>query len=84
MQNLEKIYLQYNEYDLWKLGLKDSGGDITKLGLVVKNAKNKEFQLLCGSASFLYAGLHVGAIGEVCALANVLGKECVEIKNLFD
>lgn len=61
------------------IGLKDSGGDITKIGLVVKNAIGKDFKVLCGSAGFLYAGFHVGAVGGVCAFANVLGQECVDL-----
>ena len=42
----------------------------------------EDFQVLAGSASFLYAATSLGASGGVCALANVLGKEVVELFNL--
>eukprot|EP00064_Thunnus_orientalis_P021695 superscaffoldBa00006761_g21862 len=37
------------------LGLKDSGGDITRIGLIVHKTKSQDFQVLAGSAGFLMA-----------------------------
>ena len=54
------------------VGIKDSGGDITKLGSLVHGTKDQDFQVLAGSASFLLPALVVGAVGGICALANVL------------
>ncbi|XP_022620137.1 4-hydroxy-2-oxoglutarate aldolase, mitochondrial isoform X2 [Seriola dumerili] len=37
------------------VGLKDSGGDITRIGLTVHKTKTQDFQVLAGSAGFLMA-----------------------------
>ncbi|KAM8772612.1 4-hydroxy-2-oxoglutarate aldolase, mitochondrial isoform 2-T2 [Acanthopagrus schlegelii] len=42
------------------LGLKDSGGDITRIGLIVHKTKAQDFQVLAGSAGFLMAAYCVG------------------------
>ncbi|KAM9285155.1 4-hydroxy-2-oxoglutarate aldolase, mitochondrial [Morus bassanus] len=55
------------------LGIKDSGGDITRMGLMVHKTRQEDFQVLAGSAGFLLASYALGASGGVCALANVLG-----------
>ena len=52
-------------------GLKDSGGDIAKIGHILHLTNNKQFQVLAGSASFLFPAVTLGASGGVCALANV-------------
>ena len=57
------------------LGIKDSGGDITKIGGLVHGTKGEEFQVLAGSASYLLSALTVGAVGGICGLANVLPAE---------
>ena len=54
------------------IGIKDSGGDITKLASMVHLTQDLEFQVIAGSASFLLAALTVGSVGGICALANVL------------
>lgn len=64
------------------LGVKDSGGDITRIGLIVHKTKARDFQVLAGSAGFLMAAYCVGAVGGVCALANVLGQELCELERL--
>uniref|UniRef100_A0A3Q2WX52 4-hydroxy-2-oxoglutarate aldolase, mitochondrial n=1 Tax=Haplochromis burtoni TaxID=8153 RepID=A0A3Q2WX52_HAPBU len=42
------------------LGVKDSGGDITRIGLIVHKTKAQDFQVLAGSAGFLMAAYCVG------------------------
>ncbi|GAA6230784.1 4-hydroxy-2-oxoglutarate aldolase, mitochondrial [Lates japonicus] len=64
------------------VGLKDSGGDITRIGLIVHKTKTQDFQVLAGSAGFLMAAYCVGAVGGVCALANILGQELCELERL--
>lgn len=64
-------------------GVKDSGGDVAKIGLMVHQTKNNNFQVLAGSAGFLMQAYCVGAVGGVCALANVLGKETCELHSLY-
>ena len=60
------------------IGLKDSGGDVTKLG-ALHRALGDRFHLLAGSAGFLLPALSVGAVGGVLALANIAPDRCLEI-----
>jgi len=64
------------------IGMKESGGDITKIGSMVHLTKGQDFQLLAGSASFLLASLAVGAVGGICALANALPAEVCQLQQL--
>ncbi|XP_072027577.1 4-hydroxy-2-oxoglutarate aldolase, mitochondrial-like [Amphiura filiformis] len=65
------------------IGLKESSGDVAKIGSVVHKTKGNNFQVLAGSASFLLPAYAVGAVGGVCALANVLGNECCDLHKLY-
>jgi len=53
------------------IGMKDSGGDVTKIGYMAHETLADDFQILAGSAGFLLGALAVGAVGGVCALANI-------------
>ncbi|NXJ14815.1 HOGA1 protein, partial [Odontophorus gujanensis] len=64
------------------IGIKDSGGDITRLGLIVHKTRQEDFQVLAGSAGFLLASYAVGAAGGICALANVLGAPLCQLEHL--
>ncbi|WAR21902.1 HOGA1-like protein, partial [Mya arenaria] len=64
-------------------GVKDSGGDISKIGYMVHKTKGNNFQVLAGSASFLLPAYTVGAVGGVLALANILGDHCCRLEELF-
>ncbi|XP_060767434.1 4-hydroxy-2-oxoglutarate aldolase, mitochondrial [Neoarius graeffei] len=64
------------------VGIKDSGGDITRISLIVYKTRSEDFQVLAGSAGFLMAAYSVGAVGGVCALANVLGQQVCELAQL--
>ncbi|NXW45195.1 HOGA1 protein, partial [Nyctiprogne leucopyga] len=64
------------------IGIKDSGGDITRIGLTVHKTKQEDFQVLAGSAGFLMASYALGASGGVCALANVLGAPLCQLDRL--
>jgi len=63
------------------VGLKDSGGDIQKLG-ALRQTLEDEFQILAGSAGFLLPALSVGAVGGVLALANIAPAQCLAIRRL--
>jgi len=63
-------------------GVKDSGGNLAKLGQIIRSARSG-FQVLAGSAGFLYPALCVGAIGGVLALANIAPQACCDILSLF-
>ena len=64
------------------IGMKESGGDITKIGSMVYQTKGEDFQLIAGSASFLLPSLAVGAVGGICALANVLPGPVCQLQQL--
>ncbi|XP_009960392.1 PREDICTED: 4-hydroxy-2-oxoglutarate aldolase, mitochondrial [Leptosomus discolor] len=64
------------------IGIKDSGGDITRMGLMVHKTRQEDFQVLAGSAGFLLASYALGASGGVCALANVLGAPLCQLDSL--
>nr|CAD7423734.1 unnamed protein product [Timema monikensis] len=65
------------------IGLKDSGGDITKMATVVKNTKHLSFQVIAGSTGFLLPALLVGCTGGINGLANILGEEVCQVYQLF-
>ncbi len=60
------------------VGIKDSSGNIVKLGDILRAAP-PHFQVLAGSASFLYAALVLGAVGGVAALANIAPGACCRL-----
>ncbi|OQY37374.1 MAG: hypothetical protein B6243_00745 [Anaerolineaceae bacterium 4572_5.2] len=64
------------------IGIKDTGGNLAKMADTVRLAE-ADFQVLVGSASFLLAGLAVGAVGGVMALSSVAPEKCFEILRLF-
>ncbi|KXJ18902.1 4-hydroxy-2-oxoglutarate aldolase, mitochondrial [Exaiptasia diaphana] len=66
------------------IGVKDSGGDITKIGYMIHKTAENNFQVLAGSASFLLASYALGAVGGVCALANVLGEAVTQLHQMFN
>jgi 4-hydroxy-2-oxoglutarate aldolase len=64
------------------VGVKDTSGNITQLAETVRLAP-PAFQVLAGSAAFLLAGLAVGAVGGVLALANIAPVQAIRIYRLF-
>ena len=64
------------------VGLKDSGGNITKIADIIGRAK-PGFQVLAGSAGFLLSAFTVGAVGGILALANIAPQQCIDIHQLF-
>ena len=65
------------------IGLKDSGGNITKMG-DIKRLVDPDFQILAGSAGFLLPALTIGAIGGILALANIAPQKCLDIYENFN
>ena len=57
------------------VGIKDSSGNVVKLGEIVRAAP-PDFSVLAGSASFLYPALALGAVGGIMALANIAPEQC--------
>ncbi|MCF8127611.1 MAG: dihydrodipicolinate synthase family protein [Deltaproteobacteria bacterium] len=64
------------------IGLKESSGNVVKMGQVV-HAAGDHFQVLAGSGSFLLPALSVGAVGGVMALAAVAPFQLQEIVDCF-
>ena len=64
------------------IGLKDSSGNLSKIGEILRYARSG-FQVLAGSAGFLYPALCLGAIGGVLALANIAPQPCCDLLQLF-
>lgn len=64
------------------IGLKDSGGNLVKMGEIIARAK-PGFQVLAGSAGFLLPALMLGAMGGILALANIAPAQCLQIYHSF-
>lgn len=64
------------------IGLKDSGGNVTKMGDIKRMCKTG-FQILAGSAGFLLPALSIGAVGGILALANIAPQYCLDIYQAF-
>lgn len=65
------------------IGMKDSGGDIVKIGSIVHKTQHQDFQVLAGSAGFLLPALVAGCVGGVCASANMLGDALCNLHSLY-
>ena len=63
------------------IGVKDTSGNITQLAETVRLA-GADLQVLAGSAGFLFAGLVVGAVGGILALANIAPMQAIDIYRL--
>jgi 4-hydroxy-2-oxoglutarate aldolase len=64
------------------IGVKDTGGLMPKMGETIYQVA-PGFQVLAGSASFLFPSLAIGAVGGVLALGNIAPLQCLEIYRLF-
>jgi len=64
------------------IGVKDTGGNMAKMGETVRRAE-PSFQVLSGSASFFYPSQAIGVIGGILALANVAPEASVSLSELF-
>ncbi|XP_042893224.1 4-hydroxy-2-oxoglutarate aldolase, mitochondrial-like [Penaeus japonicus] len=64
------------------IGIKESGGDISKIGAIIHRTHSCDFQVIAGSASFFLPCLQMGGVGAVAALANVLGPAVCDLHKL--
>ena len=62
------------------IGMKDSSGNVVKAGAVIRAAPS--FQVVAGSAGFLYPFMLLGAVGGICALANIAPVQCCQLYQL--
>ncbi|HSO77284.1 MAG TPA: dihydrodipicolinate synthase family protein [Bacteroidales bacterium] len=63
-------------------GMKESGGNVVKMGEVLRSVP-PGFQVLAGGAGFLLPALSMGAVGGILALSNIAPAQCIEIYRLF-
>jgi len=63
------------------VGIKDSSGNIQRVGEIVGSAR-PDFHVLTGGAAVIYPALAVGARGAILALAAALPEKCVELFEL--
>jgi 4-hydroxy-2-oxoglutarate aldolase len=64
------------------IGVKDTGGDVAKMGETLRQADGS-FEVLAGSANFFYPAQAMGVAGGVLALANIAPAESVALYDLF-
>ena len=64
------------------VGVKDTGGNIAKMGETVRRA-DPSFQVLSGSANFFYPSQAIGVTGGILALANIAPEASVALFDLF-
>ena len=64
------------------VGVKDTGGNMPKMGETIRRA-DPSFQVLSGSANFFYPSLAIGVVGGILALANIAPNESVRLYELF-
>lgn len=65
------------------VGIKDSGGNITKIGDTIRLTQ-PDFQVLAGSTGFFLAALCLGAVGGVLGMANIAPQQAIDIHRLFE
>jgi 4-hydroxy-2-oxoglutarate aldolase len=63
------------------IGIKDTSGNVAQLADTVRLA-GSDLQVLAGSAGFFLAGLAVGAVGGILALANIAPERSLGIYRL--
>ena len=64
------------------VGMKDSSPTGPNSFLAKLDGVN-DFHVLAGSANFFYPTLHIGTIGGIISLSNVLPEQCCELYRLF-
>jgi 4-hydroxy-2-oxoglutarate aldolase len=63
------------------VGIKDSSGNVQRVGEIVAGAPG-DFRVLTGGAAVIYPALAVGARGAILALASALPEKCAELYDL--
>lgn len=63
------------------VGIKDSSGNVQRVGEIVAGAPS-DFRVLTGGAAVIYPALAIGARGAILALAAALPEKCAELYDL--
>jgi len=64
------------------VGMKDSGGDIARIGYMIKKTP-EDFSMLAGSVGFFLGALAVGAVGCISALVNIAAQDTSKMVDCF-
>ena len=64
------------------IGIKESSGDVDKIGLMVRETPD-DFQVLTGSGNSFLSALEVGAVGGIMALANIAAGPFADLMRYF-
>ena len=65
------------------VGIKNSSENVRQTTEIISQT-SKDFSVIIGTASVLFAGITAGAVGGILALANIAPNECVQIKKLIE
>ena len=65
------------------VGIKNSSENIRQTTEIIAQTP-KDFSVIVGTASVLFAGITAGAVGGILALANIAPDECVQIQKLIE
>jgi 4-hydroxy-tetrahydrodipicolinate synthase len=65
------------------VGIKDSSGDFTLTAEYIRTTRGKNFHVLLGRDTLIYAGLCYGATGSIAACANVAPRLCADIYDKY-
>jgi 4-hydroxy-tetrahydrodipicolinate synthase len=65
------------------VGIKDSSGDFTLTGEYLRLTRGKDFHVLLGRDTLIYAGLCYGATGSIAACANVAPRLVADIYDKY-
>ena len=65
------------------VGIKDSSGDFTLTGEYIRLTRGKDFTVLLGRDTLIYAGLCYGAKGSIAACANVAPRLVADIYDKY-
>jgi 4-hydroxy-tetrahydrodipicolinate synthase len=66
------------------VGIKDSSGDMTKMGEYIRLTCKKEFSVIAGRDTLIFANLCYGGAGAIAACANVVPAVVAGIYNSFE
>lgn len=64
------------------IGMKDSSGNFAKMGEIIRFAP-PHFAMMTGTGATIHIAMSLGARGGIPALANIAGRECVQLYNLI-
>ncbi|HYH05111.1 MAG TPA: 4-hydroxy-tetrahydrodipicolinate synthase [Bacillota bacterium] len=65
------------------VGIKDSSGDMTKMGEYIRQTRDKEFNVISGRDTLILANLAYGGAGAIAATANIVPAIVAGIYNAF-